>query len=252
MSKREIPLNEMIHGRAAVVTGATRGIGFAIARSLLEAKARVAISGRSQASVDQALDILNPLGDVFGVAADMSKRVEVDRFIASVNDRFHGIDILVNNAGLGTFRSVGDLPPEEWDRMIALNLSGPYYCSHAVLPILKERGGGDIINISSLAGKNAFAGGAGYNASKFGLNGFSEAMMLDHRDEGVRVSYVMPGSVDTEFGSPHASNRPDHGSAEWKIAPEDIADVVMLLLRMPRRTLISRVEIRPSRPAKKG
>jgi NADP-dependent 3-hydroxy acid dehydrogenase YdfG len=138
---------------------------------------------------------------------------------------------------------VAELEPEDFDRMIAVNLSGVYYSCHEILPIYKQRGGGDIINISSLAGRNPFAGGAGYNASKFGLNGFSEAMMLDHRQEGVRVSYVMPGSVATEFGGQSAD-----AAAQWKIAPEDIAEVVATLLRMPRRTTVSRVEIRPSLP----
>jgi NADP-dependent 3-hydroxy acid dehydrogenase YdfG len=130
--------------------------------------------------------------------------------------------------------------------MIALNLSGVYYCCHAVLPIFKQRKGGDIINISSLAGRNPFAGGAGYNASKFGLNGFSEALMVDHRNDGVRVSYVMPGSVATEFGGSAEAG------ADWKIAPRDIAEVVVTLLRMPRRTTVSRVEMRPSRPPGKA
>jgi len=140
-----------------------------------------------------------------------------------------------------------------------LNLSGVYYCCHEVLPILRKQGNGDVINISSLAGKNPFAGGAAYNASKFGLNGFSEAMMLDHRNEGIRVSYIMPGSVDTEFGSGSGSGRsgqPESDSERlknaWKIAPSDVGDVVALILAMPRRTTISRVEIRPSMPPGKN
>jgi NADP-dependent 3-hydroxy acid dehydrogenase YdfG len=124
-----------------------------------------------------------------------------------------------------------------------VNLNGAFYCSHEALQRLRNRGGGYIVNISSLAGKNAFAGGAAYNASKFGLNGFSEAMMLDHRYDDVRVSWVMPGSVDTDFGG-------GAGSSDWKIAPEDVAEVVATLLRMPQRTLISRVEMRPSKPRK--
>jgi short-subunit dehydrogenase len=124
-----------------------------------------------------------------------------------------------------------------------LNLTGVYYCSHEALPRMRRRGAGYIVNISSLAGKNAFGGGAAYNASKFGLNGFSEAMMLDHRHDNVRVSYIMPGSVDTDFGAPS-------GPASWKIQPEDVAEVTMTLLRMPARTLVSRVEIRPSKPQK--
>jgi 3-oxoacyl-[acyl-carrier protein] reductase len=128
-------------------------------------------------------------------------------------------------------------------QMIDLNLSGAFYCCREALRRFNNPGGGYVINISSLAGKNAFSGGAAYNASKFGLNGFSEAMMLDHRYDDVRVSYIMPGSVDTEFGSAAAH-------ADWKIAPEDVAEVVVSLLRMPPRTLVSRVEMRPLKPRK--
>jgi NAD(P)-dependent dehydrogenase (short-subunit alcohol dehydrogenase family) len=243
MTEKSNGNSHYLSGRTAIVTGGTRGIGRAIAENLLAEGARVALCGTRQEMVDQAVSELSERGDVWGVAADVSKLEQVRRLVAGVNDRFGGVDILVNNAGAGTFRPVAELEPEEFDRMIALNLSGVYYCCHEVLPIFRKRGGGDIVNISSLAGKNPFAGGAGYNASKFGLNGFSEAMMLDHRAEGVRVSYIMPGSVATEFGG-HAAD----AGADWKIAPEDIADVVVMLLRMPRRTTVSRVEIRPSRP----
>jgi NAD(P)-dependent dehydrogenase (short-subunit alcohol dehydrogenase family) len=232
-----------LDGKAAIVTGGTRGIGRAVVSRLLEEGVRVALCGTKRATVDGAVAELSAKGDVMGVVADVSKLADVKTLVAAANERFNGVDILVNNAGAGTFRAVADLEPEEFDRMIALNLSGVYYNCHEILPIYRQRGGGDIINISSLAGKNPFAGGAGYNASKFGLNGFSEAMMLDHRAEGVRVSYIMPGSVATEFGGHPADER-----AQWKIAPEDIADVVVMLLRMPRRTTVSRVEIRPSRP----
>jgi 3-oxoacyl-[acyl-carrier protein] reductase len=149
----------------------------------------------------------------------------------------------VNNAGVGVFKSTAELTVEDWQKTLETNLSGVFYCCHEALPRLKQRVGGYIINISSLAGKNAFASGAAYNASKFGLNGFTEAMMLDHRYDKVRVSYVMPGSVDTEFSSGSAR-------ADWKIAPEDIGEIVLMLLKMPERTLVSRVEVRPSRPLK--
>ncbi|HVW86825.1 MAG TPA: SDR family oxidoreductase [Bryobacteraceae bacterium] len=232
--------------KTVVVTGGTRGIGRAIAERLLKEGARVAVCGTSQKSVDTALKELSHSGEIFGMVADVSKFDQVQHFLQAVEHRFEGFDVLVNNAGVGTFRPVADLSPEEWDRMIGVNLSGAFYCSREVLPIFRKRGGGDIINISSLAGKNPFAGGAGYNASKFGLNGFSEALMLDHRAEGLRVSYIMPGSVATEFGGPSSSG------ADWKIAPEDIAEVVVTLLRMPKRTTVSRVEIRPSRPPAKA
>jgi 3-oxoacyl-[acyl-carrier protein] reductase len=233
-------------GKVAMVTGGTRGIGRAIAERLLEEGLNVAICGSRQKSVDDAMAALAGKGQLFGAVADVSKYEAVQQFVGAVQQKFGRIDILINNAGVGKFASVADLAPADWERMIALNLSGVYYCCHEVLPIFRTGGGGDVINISSLAGKNPFAGGAGYNASKFGLNGFSEAMMLDHRNLGVRVSYIMPGSVETEFGGGAAGQTPT-----WKIAPEDIADVVVMLLKMPRRTTVSRVEIRPSRPPSK-
>ncbi|HWE48729.1 MAG TPA: SDR family oxidoreductase [Bryobacteraceae bacterium] len=246
----EKKIESPVEHKVAIVTGGTRGIGKAIAARLIAEGLKVAICGTRTKSVDDAVAALSagnagPGGEVFGMVADISRQSDVKRFVAAVRERFGSIGILVNNAGVGVFRSVADLAPEDWERMIGLNLSGVYYCCHEVLPIMCAAGGGDVINISSLAGKNAFAGGAGYNASKFGLNGFSEAMMLDHRNEGIRVSCIMPGSVDTEFGGEAGSD------ADWKIAPSDLAEVVVTLLKMPRRTMVSRVEIRPSRPGGK-
>jgi len=239
-------MSENTENKVVVVTGGSRGIGRAISERLLAEGMKVAICGTRKENVESAIQRLSKQGEVFGKVADVSQPGQVREFIASVMERFSRIDVLVNNAGTGTFRSVAELEPEAWTRMIGLNLSGVYYCCREVLPIFRQQGSGDIINISSLAGKNPFAGGAGYNASKFGLNGFSEAMMLDHRYDGVRVSSIMPGSVATEFGGSPATD------ADWKIAPEDIADVVVSLLRMPRRTTVSAVEIRPSRPPRKA
>jgi 3-oxoacyl-[acyl-carrier protein] reductase len=151
----------------------------------------------------------------------------------------------VNNAGVGAFGAIGELEVQRWDQVIETNLSGVFYCCHEALPHLRKSGDAWIINIASLAGKNPFAGGAAYNASKFGLVGFSEALMLDVRHDGIRVNYIMPGSVNTEFGGP------TRGDAEWKIQSEDIAELVIDLLAMPSRTLPSRIEVRPSRPPKK-
>lgn len=170
---------------------------------------------------------------------------QVGRFFDTVESRFGSLDILVNNAGAGVFRPIQELTPEDWRNTIDLNLTGVFYCCHRALPLMRRQGAGYIIHISSLAGINAFAGGAAYNASKFGLNGFSEAIMQDLRYDNIRVSYIMPGSVDTDF-SPRS---PPGG---WKIAPEDVAEVVLCLLRTPVRTLISRVEMRPSKPKKNG
>ena len=240
-------------GKVAIVTGGTRGIGRAIASRLLEEGVRVAICGRRQKSVDDTVTTLSQKGRIFGMAADVSKLDDVRRFFAGVQQNLGTAQILVNNAGAGAFGSVAELPPDAWENMIGLNLTGAYYCSHEIVPIFHQSGGGDVVNIGSLAGVNAFAGGAAYNASKFGLVGFSEAMMLDHRYDGVRVSLIMPGSVDTAFGrqSDSGDNETEVTHSDWKIAPADIADMVICVLRMPGRTTVSRVEIRPSRPPRK-
>jgi len=234
---------KFLNNKFAVVTGGARGIGRSIAESLLDAGASVAICSKSAGSLDQALRELSPKGAVIGRVTDVGNPDQVSSFFSFVDDHFPSLDILVNNAGIGIFRGVAELSVDEWRTILDTNLSGAFFCSHAALPRFRKRGEGYIINISSLAGKNAFAGGAAYNASKFGLNGFSEAMMLDYRKENVRVSEILPGSVATEFGS-------QSGGEDWKIAPEDIAELVMSLLRMPQRTLVSRVEVRPSRPQK--
>jgi 3-oxoacyl-[acyl-carrier protein] reductase len=238
-------MNTFLTGKNALVTGGTRGIGLAVAEALLSAGASVAICGRSQETLKSAVSQLTnkSKSKVLGKVADVRRNTEVADLFTLIDREMGGLDVLVNNAGVGVFKSTADLSVDDWQKTIETNLSGVFYCCREGLPRLKQRGGGYIVNISSLAGKNAFAGGAAYNASKFGLNGFSEAMMLDHRYENVRVSYVMPGSVDTEFGSAG-------GRADWKIAPEDIGEIVLMLLRMPERTLVSRVEVRPSRPLK--
>jgi 3-oxoacyl-[acyl-carrier protein] reductase len=239
--------SKRLSGKKAIVTGASKGIGLAIAEALLVQGAEVVICARGQAQLDSAVQQLGHTGGkVSGYAADVSQSKEVAALFDFAARTMGGLDILVNNAGFGIFRPTAELTVEEWDRLIGVNLSGTFYCSREALVRFRQPDGGFIINISSLAGKNPFAGGSGYNASKFGMNGFSEAMMLDHRKDNVKVSYVMPGSVDTEFsGSSHA------GRSEWKIAPEDIAEIVLGILLMPARTLISRVEVRPSRPDKK-
>ena len=237
-------MNTFLAGKHALVTGGPRGIGFAIAEALLGAGAGVAVCGRNQEGVKSAVSQLTKKAKskVLGKVADVRRNTEVADLFTLIDREMGGLDVLVNNAGVGVFKSTADLSVDDWQKTIETNLSGVFYCCREALPRLKQRGGGYIVNISSLAGKNPFAGGAAYNASKFGLNGFSEAMMLDHRYENVRVSYVMPGSVDTKFGS--------GGRADWKIAPEDIGEIILMLLRMPERTLVSRVEVRPSRPLK--
>ncbi len=241
-------MSDFLKGKKAVVTGASKGIGFAVAQALLRAGASVVICGRNQAHLQQAVEGLRKeasTGTVAGETADVARSEDVSRLFELVDEEMGGLDILVNNAGVGLFRATGELGIEQWDEVIGTNLSGAFYCSREAIHRFGRSRGGSIINISSLAGKNPFAGGAAYNASKFGLNALSEATMLDHRFDKVRVSYIMPGSVDTEF-----SGDPLKGRSDWKIAPEDIAEIVLGILRMPERTLISRVEVRPSRPRK--
>src|SRR5262245_10003551 len=217
-------MEPFLKGKRAVVTGGARGIGRAIAEELLRAGASVAICARTQESTDRALaELKQSGGDVFGAAADVSNWDQVEHFFTEIKSRFGSLDILVNNAGSGIFRPVQEMTRSDWDRTIGTNLTGVFYCCHQALPLLRKSEAGYILQISSLAGVNAFAGGSAYNASKFGLNGFSEAIMQDLRYDGVRVSYIMPGSVNTDFGS--------GGHADWKIAPDDIAQIVISLLR---------------------
>jgi NAD(P)-dependent dehydrogenase (short-subunit alcohol dehydrogenase family) len=239
---------DSLNGKFAIVTGGTRGIGRAIAERLLRDGAAVAICGRDAERVTRAVGEMKVLGRIFGAPADVSNVESTRIFFHAVEREFGALDILVNNAGQGLFKKVGEMTPEEWHRNLDLNLSGAFYCAREAVARFKQRGGGFIVNISSLAGRNAFSGGAAYNASKFGLNGFTEALMLDHRYDNVRVSSIMPGSVDTEFSGIPGKPRPEDTS--WMIAPEDIAEAVSMVLRMPARTMVSRVEIRPSRPQK--
>ncbi|MEO8661654.1 MAG: SDR family oxidoreductase [Bryobacteraceae bacterium] len=240
-------MSETLKGKNAIVTGGTKGIGYAVAAALVEEGVSVVICGRSVEGVGRAIEALlanAPNGvKVSGFPADITRRDDVQALFAQADAQMDGLDILVNNAGVGIFRSVAELDPEEWRRVLDTNLTGAFLCSREAVGRFKARGRGFVINISSLAGKNPFAGGAAYNASKFALNGFSEAMMLDLRYDNIRVSSIMPGSVATEFGR--------GGPADWKIAPEDVAEAVLAVLKMPERTLISAVEIRPSRPPRK-
>ena len=236
-------MHPFLDSKRAIVTGGNRGIGRAIAEALLREGATVTICGRTRSSVEQTVSELGGAPKVFGRAADVSDAAAVAGLFKYADESMGGLNILVNNAGVGIFRPVGELTLEEWRTTLDINLTGVFYCCREAIPRLRHSGGGAIVNVSSLAGKNPFAGGAAYNASKFGLNGFSEALMLDHRRDRIRVTYVMPGSVDTDF-----SPRSERGS--WKIAPEDVAEAVVLALRMPDRTTVSRIEMRPSIPLK--
>jgi NAD(P)-dependent dehydrogenase (short-subunit alcohol dehydrogenase family) len=235
--------------RVSIVTGGTRGIGFAIAAALLERGDAVTVTGTSQDGAERAAEQLHRLGAptdrIMAVACDVRDAEVVERTFGQVADRFGGIDVLVNNAGIGVFAAVADLAHEEWNRIIDTNVTGVFHCCKAVIPYMRRRNGGWIINISSLSSKNPFAGGAAYSASKAALNAFSEALMQEVRYDNIRVSYVLPGSVATGF-----SGRASTAGADWRLHPEDVAQVVIDLLAHPTRSLPSRVEIRPSRPQK--
>ncbi len=234
-----------LQGKAAVVTGSSKGIGRAIAQALASAGASVVISARDVHEVRTAAEELarEGGGQVIGIPSDVRHPDEVRELIERAVAEFGGLDVLVNNAGVGGFAPVDQTSIEQWQRILETNLHGAFYASHAAIPHLRERGGGWIINIGSLAGKNPIKGGAAYNASKFGLLGFSEAMMLDVREYDIRVCCIMPGSVATYFND----HTPDEQDA-WKIQPEDIARLVIDLVTFPSRSLPSRIEIRPTRP----
>ncbi len=240
-------VDEQLAAKVAVVTGATRGIGRAIAAALLARGADVLIAGRDGRAAERVAAELAASGSgaCAGVGCDVRRYSDVEAMMARAVERFGGLDILVNNAGIAGRGAVADLPLEQWHAVIDTNLTGVFYCCRAAIPWMRKRGGGYIINISSLAGVNPIPNLSAYNASKFGVNGFTEAFMQEIRHDGIRVSYIMPGSVDTEFGGRTPGDA-------WRLSPSDVANVVLHLLMHDPRSLPSRVEIRPSQPPKRG
>lgn len=238
-----------LNGKAALLTGGTRGIGHAIARALIVEGVDVCLTGRTAARVERVASELSEIGPgrTVGVACEVSSHDDCRRAVSAAVEAFGRLDYLVNNAGVGIFAPVPEMDPADFRRVIETNVIGVFNMCHTAIPAMRRTGGGSIVNISSLAGTNAFAGGAAYNASKFGLNGFSEALMQDVRYDSIRVSYVMPGSVATEFGG----NEPGAG-ADWKLLPDDVAEAVLDILRFPSRALASRIELRPSQPGSPG
>ena len=234
----------------AFVTGGTRGIGLAVAQALIARGDSVVVTGSTVESAQRAETALAlAAGDatrVMGVGCDVRDAADVRRAMTAAVQRFGGLDVLVNNAGVGVGAPIADLDAAEWHRLIDTNLTGVFHSTQAAIPHLRARGGGFIVNISSLAGKNAFAGGAAYCATKAGLDAFSEALMQELRYDGIRVAHVCPGSVATGF-----NNRPPEAGADWKLHAEDVAAVVVHLLSHPARSLPSRVEIRPAQPPRK-
>jgi NAD(P)-dependent dehydrogenase (short-subunit alcohol dehydrogenase family) len=240
-------MENSLRGQVAIVTGGSRGIGRAIGHALVAHGVNVAITGRHEADLSQARRHIEGAGPaaVETLRADVRDYADVERAVSATVARFGGLDIVVNNAGVGLFANVADMSAEQWSSVIDTNLTGVFNMCHLALPHLKRRGGGYIINISSLAGKNAFVGAAAYCASKSGLNAFSEALMQEVRYDNIRVTYVMPGSVATGFSGGDQAK-----GADWKSSSEDVAAVVLDLLRSDPRSLQSRIELRPSKPKK--
>ena len=230
-----------LENKTVLITGGSKGIGYGIAKVLLKEKAKVALTSRDQNAADEAAKSLATSGgDVFGIASDVRNADSQNKAVKQVVERWGKLDVLVANAGLGHFGSIEDLSADQWQETIDTNLTGVFHSVKASIPALKESKG-YIITIASLAGTNFFAGGSAYNASKFGLVGFSQAIMLDLRNYGIKVTTIMPGSVATHFNGAH----PDKEDA-WKIQPEDIGELVLDLLQMHPRTLPSKIEVRPS------
>lgn len=235
---------EKLQGKTALITGGSKGIGLGIAEALIRQGMNVAVCSRSKEAIDKAAAQLNRTGPgkAIGIAADVRSLEAQQSCVERILQEWGRLDVLVANAGLGHFGSIEELTPAQWQETIDINLTGVFNSIKASIPALKESKG-YIITIASLAGTNFFAGGAAYNASKFGLVGFTQAVMLDLRHHGVKVSTIMPGSVATYFN--------DHtpGAADaWKIQPEDLGQMVVGLLHMHPRTLPSKVEVRPSQP----
>lgn len=237
-----------LRGKCAIVTGSTKGIGLSIAEALVKAGTHVVISSRHEADVKETVSRLSDRGSstVIGQACDVQNPDEFCSLVHFCVQQLGGLDILINNAGIGKFKTVEELSVEEWRQTIATNLDSLFYGCHAAIPEMKKGGAGFIINIGSLAGKNAFPKGSAYNASKFGLIGFSEALMQEVRHDDIQVAYIMPGSVDTWFGDTAPA-----GDESWKVAASDIGQIVVETLSRSSRCLTSRIEVRPPKPPRK-
>ena len=236
-----------IQDKITLITGGSKGIGYGIAKVLMGRNMRVAITSRSAERAKQAAEELNQngKGEAFGIGADVRSLKEQVNVVKAIVEKWGKLDVLVANAGLGHFSSIEDLSEDQWSETIDTNLTGVFNSVKACIPELKKTQG-YIITIASLAGTNFFAGGSAYNASKFGLVGFTQAIMLDLRHQGIKVSTIMPGSVTSYFND----HNPDPQDA-WKIQPEDLGQMVVDLLKMHPRTLPSKVEVRPTQPPRK-
>ncbi len=230
-------------GKVAVVTGGNRGIGRGVAQALANDGYTVALSSRDSAAAKQAAADIGH--GARGYACDVRQHEQVAALFAAVELELGGVDVLVNNAGVGLFAPVTEMSLEDWHAVIETNVNGVFYCTRQAIPRMARRGGGYIFNVSSLAGRNAFPGAAAYCASKHAVNGFSEVLFQEVREHGIRVTYLMPGSVATDFGRGSAAKM------DWALQPEDVGEMVVDLLRTNPRAMHSRVEMRPARPQKR-
>lgn len=235
-----------LHNKIALVTGASRGIGRAIALALGKAGCKVMLAARDKVALEKVADEIDDFGsEAAVVVVDLREEKSIQQMIASTISRFGSLDILVNNAGLGHFAPVAEMTTGRWDEMFDVNLRGVFIATRAALPHLRKQGESFVVNIASLAGKNTFANGSGYTATKWGLRAFSQCLMLEERKNGVRVLVVCPGSVDTGFGHPSAAVV--KSDAKDIIMPEDVAAVVLTALEMPQRSMVSEIDIRPTK-----
>lgn len=228
----------------ALVTGAGRGIGKAIATTLAAEGSTVALVARTKPELQQVREEIVSRGgsaDVF--PADITKQDDVQKTFDEILRRFHRLDILVNNAGIGHFASVKNLDLADFDAMWAVNMRGLFLCTQHAVRIMESQQSGVVVNISSLAGKNAFVNGAGYAATKWALMGFAKCLMLEVREHNIRVITICPGSVDTSFSHPR-----DPAKTDKLIHPQDIADTVLAAITVPARSMVSEIDIRPTNP----
>ncbi len=235
----------MLQGKTALITGGSKGIGYGIAAAMLAKGMKVAITSRTQKTADEAAASLGDSNQIIGIEADVRNYEAQQKAVQQVIEKWGQLDAMIANAGVGHFADIEDLTAQQWNEVMDINLTGVFYSTKASIAELKKSKG-YLITIASLAGTNFFAKGAAYNASKFGLVGFTQAVMLDVRQAGVKVSTIMPGSVSTYF-----NNRTPSDADAWKIQPEDVGQIVIDLLKMPARTLPSKVEVRPTMPASK-
>jgi len=234
-----------LKGKVAYITGGSKGIGYGVAEKLIAAGMKVAISGRTLKTVETAAEYLGNSDKVLPLASDVTKLGDEKKAIESILDTWGQLDVVLANAGVGHFAPIDEMSDTQWHQMIETNLNGVFHTLKASVEALKKSKG-YYMTLASLAGTNFFASGAGYNATKFGVVGFTQAAMLDLRKYDIKVSTIMPGSVATHFNN----NEPSEKDA-WKIQPQDIGSLVLDLLKMHPRTLPSKIEVRPTRPDKK-